>query len=82
MILRLTLALQIDSKLPAQSEHRQVWLILLSENAYMNRKLTHWATLTGKNNHCNNNCSRVMIPRRTVAVFSVAMHVSPWQPFL
>ena len=71
MILRLTLALQIDSKLPAQSEHRQVRLILLSENAYMNRKLTHWATLTGKNNHCNNNCSPVMIPRRTVAVFSV-----------
>ena len=48
----------------------------------MNRKLNHWATLIGKNNHCNNNRSPVMTPQRTVAVFSVAIHASPWQPFL
>ena len=40
----------------------------------MNRKLIHWATLTGKNDYCNNNRLTVMMPRRTVAAaFSVAI---------
>jgi len=48
---------------------------------YMNRKLIHWTTLIGKNIQCNNNCSSVKMPRRIVAVFSVAIHASLWQPF-
>ena len=47
----------------------------------MNRKLIHWATFIGKNNHCNNNCLPVMMSRRTAVVFSVAIHASPQQPF-
>ena len=43
----------------------------------MNRKLIQWATLTGKNNHCNNHRSPVMTLQRIVAVFSVAIHASP-----
>ena len=41
----------------------------------MNRKLIHWATLAGENNHCNNNCSLVMTPQRIAIVFLVALHV-------
>jgi len=47
----------------------------------MNRKLIHWTTLTGKNNHCNNNQSPDMTPRRTMAVFSVVIHTLSQQPF-
>jgi len=47
----------------------------------MNRNLIHWATLIGKNNHCNTNRSPVMTPQRTMAVLSVAIHASSRQPF-
>ena len=47
----------------------------------MNRKLIHWATLTGKNTHYNNNHSPVMRPQRSVAVFSVAIHAPPGSQF-
>jgi len=69
MISRLMRALQMDSKLPAQTSLANV----IKWKPYMNRKLIHWAALTGKNNHYSN-CSPVMMPRRKVAVFSVTYH--------
>ena len=68
----------MDSKLPAQTSLANV----VNRKPYMNKKLIHWTTLTGKNNHCNKNHSPVMTPQRTVAVFLVTIHASPWQPFL
>ena len=68
MISRLMRPLQMGSKLPAQTSLATA----VNLKFYMFRKLIHWATctLTGKN---NNNHSLIMMPRRTVAVFLVAI---------
>ena len=79
MISRPAHAQQMDSKRPAKTSLANG--TVLTEKPYMNRKLIHWANLKGNNNHCSNNCSPVMMLQRIVAVFSVAVHISPRQPF-